>query len=47
LPAWFISSTSFWVVKPWKSQYGKPDDGTSSPHWLTFPPASRLVSFRA
>src|SRR5262249_4274474 len=47
VPALFIRSTSFCVVKPWKSQYGNPEDGTSSPHWVTLPLGSRLVSFFA
>src|SRR2546430_12807178 len=47
VPASFIRSTSFWVVKPWKSQYGKPDDGTWTPQRVTLPLASRFVSFFA
>src|SRR5262249_39245470 len=47
VPASFISNTSFWVVNPWNSQYGNPDDGTCRPHWTTWPLASCLVSFLA
>jgi hypothetical protein len=39
--------TSFCVVKPWNSQYGKPDDGTWMPYCVTLPDASFLVSFCA
>src|SRR6187551_3756014 len=42
-----MSSTPLGVVKPWKSQYGKPEEGTCTPHWVTLPAASRLVSFCA
>jgi hypothetical protein len=39
--------TSFCVVKPWNSQYGKPDDGTWMPYCVTLPEASFFVSFCA
>src|SRR5579883_2186019 len=45
VPAAFIRRTSFSVVRPWNSQKGKPDEGISTPHWVTLPAASRLVSF--
>ena len=45
VPAAFMSCTLFAVVRPWNSQYGKPDDGISIAHWLTLPEASRWVSF--
>src|SRR5580704_4236485 len=45
VPAAFISWTSFAVVRPWNSQYGKPDDGISIAHWLTLPEPSRCTSF--
>src|SRR5262247_4137226 len=47
VPAWFMRSTSFCVVKPWKSQYGNPEEGTLRPHCVTLPLASRFVSFFA
>src|SRR6266849_2918748 len=47
VPASFINKISFWVVKPWKSQYGNPDEGTWTPHWVACPLASCLVSFLA
>ena len=46
MPAGFISSAPFWVVKPWNSQYGKPDEGTWMPQVVTLPAASFLVSLR-
>ena len=48
MPAAFISSTSFWVVKPWKSQYGKAGGRhLRCPTAVTLPLPSRLVSFCA
>ena len=46
-PLLFISIALFGVVNPWKSQYGKPEEGTCTPHCETLPEASRLVSFCA
>ena len=47
MPASFIRITSLGVVRPWNSQYGNPDDGIFTPHWVTLPLASTLVSFFA
>src|SRR6185503_6155714 len=47
LPAGFISSTPFGVVRPWKSQYGNPDDGICTPYCVMLPEASCFVSFCA
>ena len=47
MPASFIRIASFGVVRPWNSQYGKPEDGIFTPHWVTLPEASVLVSFFA
>ena len=37
MPASFIRMAPFCVVKPWNSQYGKPDDGICTPHCVTLP----------
>src|SRR5215471_2234604 len=42
-----MSCTPFSVVRPWNSQYGNPDEGICTPHCVTLPEASRLVSFCA
>ena len=45
MPAAFMRIAPFGVVRPWNSQYGKPEDGICTPHCVTLPDASRLVSF--
>eukprot|EP01022_Parablepharisma_sp_SALTPOND_P021792 TRINITY_DN435_c5_g1_i1.p1 TRINITY_DN435_c5_g1~~TRINITY_DN435_c5_g1_i1.p1 ORF type:complete len:766 (+),score=253.47 TRINITY_DN435_c5_g1_i1:968-3265(+) len=47
VPALFISRVSLEAVMAWNIQQPKPVEGIFTPHWLTLPAASRLVSFLA
>src|SRR4051812_21243276 len=47
VPASLASSVSLGVVSVWNSQYGKPLEGICTPHCVTLPEASFLVSLVA